>query len=199
MKNIRTKQQGFGLFELIISLGIIGTLIAGVLVYQSRAEAAQTRSGVVTALTSMSSDIRSTFGSATNGNYNAVTTASIAQAGLVVSPFTTAGSGATSSVTTPWGGTVVAQGNTAFFALQMPVPDSATCQAIISRFGPSAERIVVAATAPTLGASTTATSVLLVPGTTGVVKESLSSTYNAANAATACASAPSPIVTIVWR
>lgn len=194
MKTTQTIQKGFGLFELIISLGIIGTLIAGVLFYQTRTEAAQTRSSVVTALTSISSEIRSTFGAATNGDYQAVTNQNLNNSGIVVPPFT--GNGA--NITTPWGGALTTAGNNGFFAIQIPAPDATTCQAIISRLSQGAERIVVHNAAITFGGTGTTTATVLLPGTVDqTIKANGSATYSAANAATACAN--TPVIGIAFR
>lgn len=187
--------KGLSLLESVVVLGILGTVLSGVVIYQQRAEASQARQSAVTALVNTAVEARQTFGLPTNGNYAGVTNANLVSSGLVITPFTGSGS----NITTPWSTPLTSAGNVGAFAVQFSVPDSGTCNAVVSRLGSSAARIVVNTTAATLGGVATVGETLLLPGTgSAVVKASAGAAYDAANAATAC-NAAGRFIGVAWN
>ncbi len=176
--NRAKRQAGFTLIEIIIALAVIGVAIAGMLYYQNRAEAGQKANNSVSALTSMVGNIKSTFAPA--NSFAGVTAGNLVSAGLVVEPFTGAGT----AITDPWGNAVVIGGAPGFFGIGVLAPNSEICMKIVTGLVRSAARVTVHTAAPAFVATATTAETMLTTGT--VVKTNAQGAFNAANAATGC-------------
>jgi prepilin-type N-terminal cleavage/methylation domain-containing protein len=140
------RQRGFGLFELIISLAIIGVLVAGVLVYQARAEARSKASDTLSALVSMVSVFRDQIGSATKKNYKDLNVGSAIALGAVVPPFTVTTNDGVRGISSVWQTDVLIIGSLAAgaFGVKFQVPDSQTCLRLVPGLSKGALRLAVA-------------------------------------------------------
>lgn len=172
------RQKGFTLIEIIIALAVIGVAIAGMLYYQSRAEAGQKANNTVSALTSMVGNIKSTFAPA--NSFAGVSAANLISAGAVVEPFTGAGT----AITDPWGGAVVVGGSPGFFGISLQAPNAEVCMKIVTGLVRNASRVTVHTAAPTFVATATTAETMLTTGT--VVKANAADVFNATNAAAGC-------------
>lgn len=185
--------KAFGLFELIISLAIISTLVGGVLFYQSRLAAQEARSGAINSITNMVGGIRDVFGEPTNKNYSAVNSGSVISAGLVFAPWRTSAP-PNPSVQTNFGrdaGTWVGLRGTnltsnGFFGIEFEVLTTADCIAIVSRFANTAERIMIRGTRGLGGANSNSLDALLGANAAQSPKMNRNESYNAETAATLC-------------
>ena len=176
--NTKRAQKGFTLIEIIIALAVIGVAIAGMLYYQNRAETGQKANNTVSALTSMVGSIKSTYAPA--NSYAGVTAGNLISAGLIVEPFTGAGT----AITDPWGGAVTIGGAPGFFGIAFQAPSADVCMKIVTGLVRSAARVTVHTAAPTFVATATTAETMLTTG--NVVKTNATANYNAANAATGC-------------
>lgn len=181
----KRRQKGFTLIEIIIALAVIGVAIAGMLYYQSRAEAGQKANNSVSALTTMVGNIKSTF--APSNSFAGVTAANLVSAGLVVEPFTAVGN----TITDPWGQTFVVGGAQGFFGLGVEAPNSEACMKIVTGLVRNAARVTVHTAAPVFVTTATSAETMLTTGT--VVKANASGAFDAGAAATGCGAATAHI------
>lgn len=186
---INKKPKGFTLIEIIIALAIMGVAISGMLYYQSRAETGQKVNDVVSAMTTMVGGIKTSFAPA--GNYDAVTSANIVNAGLTVEPFVASGT----TIIDPWGTTLSIAGKGAFFGMQVSAPDKETCTKLVTSLVRNASRMTVGSDAAMVG---TATTLEAFATGTNIAKADAASAYNPASSATGCSATGAKIV-VVYR
>lgn len=175
----RKGQRGFTLVEVIIVLAIVGVALAGVLVLQGQAEERNRITQVITALNAMAGTTRAVFAPA--NTFTAVTATNLINAGVVVPPFTVAGT----AVNDPWGGGMTVGGSPSFFGFSVTAPNQSTCMAIVSALAPSAVRVTVGGVNFTAGPGLDA----FLTGT-HVAKANAAAPFNAGNAAIGCNLAP---------
>lgn len=176
------KSKGFTLIEIIVALAILGVVIAGILYYQSRAEAKTKANDTISALTTMIGGIKSAYAPA--NSYATVTNQNLNSSGLVVQPFT----GSTTSITDAWAHAVTFNGNATQFGFSLQSPDPETCIGIVS--GLSRNAIIVRVGAASISGG--------VPSGGSAVKASASAAYDPAAAATGCGTA-NAVIAMAFR
>lgn len=187
-KTKQRRQKGFTLIEIIIALAVIGVAIAGMLYYQSRAEAGQKANNTVSALTSMVGNIKTTFAPA--NSFAGVTATNLNSAGVIVEPFTGSGT----AITDPWGGSVTVAGSPGFFGISLLAPNAEVCMKIVTGLVRNAARVTVHTAAPTFVTTATTAETMLTTGT--VVKANAAATFDAANASSGCGGASAHIAMV---
>ena len=179
------RQMGFTLIEIMIALGVIGTAVAAVLYYQSRAEHGQSANKTAQDVSMMASKIKGLLGP--SNSYGPLTPAWVNSSALVNSPMKYDGT----NLQDPWGNTMSVNGNTTTFAITVGGSTSALDKEVCTSI---ASKMVSNATAIHIGAATATAGV--VAG--GSAYKAVGGTADGALLATGC-NVANPVIAMQFR
>lgn len=179
------RQLGFTLIETMIALGIMGTAVAALLYYQTRAENNQGSNKTAQDLSLMASKIKNYLGP--SNSYIPLTPVFVNSSALITPPMKWDGT----NVLDPWGNTMTINGGTTTFALTIGGTTSALDKEVCTSI---ASKMVDNATAINIGAATAAAGVV----SGGSAYKAANGTPNGTNLATGCAVA-NPVIAVQFR
>lgn len=183
--------RGYSLVELLLVLGVVGSILAGVMYLSSKVTTLQKVNQTNGAIIEMVSSLKKLVYDPSN-SYSGVDANFIIKTGLAKKPFTSD----TTTIYDAWGNAIVVGSSKNFIGFGIHAPDADTCINLVSAVADNAIRITVHSAAPSFVSTATTPSTFLTTGT--VVKADATSAYNATSAATGC-SASSTHIGLVFR
>lgn len=184
--------RGYSLVELLLVLGAVGSIIAGVMYVAAKVSTSQKVNQTNSAVISMVSSLKKLVYDPSN-SYSGVNADFLIKAGIVQKPFTAG----TNKIYDAWGNEITIGSSQNFVGVGINAPDSDTCINLASAMADNAIRITVDTATPNFSSSATNASDFLNAGT--VVKADATAAYNATAAAEGCSNAAGRHIGLVFR